>query len=118
MHAWGMLSTLKEVSPDGIEGAGITFTTVFINVISIHHLEFPYLVGADCAAWLGCSRTVRRVFWALMSGACSWWMLSTLKEVSPDGVEGAVFIVGAVRLSLPLSPSSTQSAKGNDVELV
>ena len=54
--------------------------------------------------WLsvGCSRTGRRFFWALLSALLSWWLVYALRSIDVQGTEGLFFICSAVSVLLRL----------------
>ena len=59
-------------------------------------------VSGDHDSCLGCSRTLRRGFWATLSALISWWLVYSLRSLDVHGSEGLVFIFTAVSLSWPL----------------
>jgi hypothetical protein len=56
---------------------------------------------------VGCSRTGRRFFWALLSALLSWWLVYALRSIDVQGTEGLFFIFSAV--SAPPLPWSRDS---------
>lgn len=46
---------------------------------------------------LSCSRTIRRIYWALLGALGTWWLLIFLKNLDVDNFEGLWIIVIAVR---------------------
>ena len=62
----------------------------------------PLLLGCLCSfspltAPLPCSRTIRRIYWALLGALGTWWLLIFLKNLDVDNFEGLWIIVIAVR---------------------
>ncbi len=55
-------------------------------------------LGPD-GSYLGCSRTLRRGFWATLSALLSWWLVYSLRSLDVHGSEGLVFIFTAVSVS-------------------
>ena len=50
----------------------------------------------SCCGARACSRTGRRLFWALLSAILSWWLIWSLKTVNVHGTESLWLVVSAV----------------------
>ncbi len=77
------------------------------SVLHFRHVSWPQVFTQMLTWQIGfsvimtdllcrCSRTGRRIFWAILSAVLSWWLVFALRSIDIQGSEGLFFIFSAV----------------------